>query len=181
VAWSEKKTGGSGNFIKWDEPKKIEGTLTNFIHGTYEGKATIQAAIKGDDGVVRTIKVSQGLVNAGFHLLEPGTKVLVEFEGKGKTANGKPFNKLSYRTAVSEKSEPSGPTAAEIEAAKRALQDGVAAGQDVSEYDRLIALLEQSNPKGAAAIKGALAQLYPDPDARLGKLQDTLKQQGVAF
>lgn len=171
MAWSEKKTGGSGNYIKWDEPKTIEGIITNFIHGTYEGKATIQAAIKGDDGVVRTIKVSQGLQNAGFHLLEPGTKVQVEFEGKGKTAGGKPFNKLSYRVAVIQGGAPS----AEEETAS--LQNL----KDVSEYDRLLGLLKNANPKGYGAIAAALPDLYPDEAVRLQKLKDTLTQQKVSF
>jgi hypothetical protein len=48
----------------------------------------------------------------------------------------------------------------------------------VNEYDRLLAVLSASNPKGAAAIKGALEAMYPEAE-RLGKLKETLVQQGI--
>jgi hypothetical protein len=175
VAWSEKKVGSSGNFIKWDEPKVIEGRLQSFIHGTYEGKPTIQAAIVGDDGVTRTIKVSTGLQSAGFTQEEIGTRVMVEFEGKGRTAGGKPFNKLSYRVDKGS----AAPSPAPAPAAHAAPAQGLVVGGNASEYDKLIAALRVSNPKGASAIEGAMETIYPDPAVRTEKLRETLKQQGV--
>ena len=175
MAWSEKKVGSSGNFIKWDEPKVIEGRLQAFIHGTYEGKPTIQAAIVGDDGVTRTIKVSTGLQSAGFTQEEIGTRVMVEFEGKARTAGGKPFNKLSYRVDKSGVIPASVPTSAPAAPAAATAPTTVPA----SEYDKLLAALRASNPKGAAAIEGAMETIYPDPAVRTEKLRETLKQQGV--
>ncbi len=185
MAWSEKKVGSSGNFIKWDEPKVIEGRLQSFIHGTFEGKPTIQAAIVGDDGVTRTIKVSTGLQSAGFTQEEIGTRVMVEFEGKARTAGGKPFNKLSYRV---DKGGPSAPLAAAgaptpSQAASSATGSAAATAPTTTvpayEYDKLLAALRASNPKGAVAIEGAMETIYPDPAVRTEKLRETLEQQGV--
>lgn len=90
----------------------------------------------------------------------------------------------------------SGPSAAEIAAAMALLQSlnqpapvaapavvapVVAAAAPQSEYQRLLVILQQSNPKGAAAIQAALESIETDETARTTRLAATLKQQGVAF
>ncbi len=141
--------GNGGTVLKWDKPGQV---VEGRLVATKRGKV-----FNGRPTTLAIIKQKDGV-----DITIPLTTVLAvpATAGAGSAAQ-----------AV--------PSAAEIEAAK-AMFAGLNKPQvPVNEYDRLLALLSASNPKGAAAIKGALESMYAEGTERLDALKSTLAQQGI--
>ncbi len=184
-------SGGIGTVLKWQTPGQVvQGRLVATKRGkVFNGRTTTLAIIKQENGVDITIPLTTVLESRFIeNNLAPGNVLRITFTGKETGKNGMEYK--AFKLEIDDNSEPvppaaqqnvTGPTPAEIEAAKAML-----AGLDrptepappASEYDRLLAVLHASNPKGAAAIKGALEAMYPESE-RLGKLKETLVHQGI--
>lgn len=183
--------GNGGTVLKWDRPGQVvEGRLVATKRGkVFNGRPTTLAIIKQQDGVDITIPLTTVLESRFIeNSVQNGSILRITYTGKETS----PSSKMEYKAfkleiddasapAVAPQTSVTGPSAAEIEAAK-AMLAGLGKPQEpqapVNEYDRLLALLAQSNPKGAAAIKGALEASFPEAE-RLAKLKDVLAQQGI--
>jgi hypothetical protein len=164
---------GGGTIRKWaDLPgTKIEGVFMKLRQG--QQNYTPLASIKTETGIID--------VPAPYKLREllepvqPGAYVWITHTGKIQLKGGKTMNtfEVDYDNDYA-KGAPA-PLAQSVAAGPAAPTSAPA-----SEYDVLLAKLSVANPKGAAAIASALVQMYPDEAVRLQKLQETLKQQGVA-
>lgn len=185
MAFKELTGGNGGTVLKWDRPGQVvEGRLVATKRGkVFNGRPTTLAIIKQNDGVDVTIPLTTVLESRFLeNSIQNGSILRITYTGKETS----PSSKLEYKAFRLEIDDTTaaaaaGPSAAEIEAAKTMLAN-LGEPQEpqapASEYGRLLALLEKSNPKGAAAIKGALEAMYPEAE-RLGKLKETLVQQGI--
>jgi hypothetical protein len=171
------KTQG-GNFVKWDAPKTVKGRLVGFQKGEYKGKSTTAVILRGDDGVEFKVSGSAGLENSGLYNEQPGVMVELVFKGKVDLKGGQRYNDIDV-FVDSPEPEPR-PTAAPATAPVSAPAAPAGAPSGASEYDVLIAKLQLSNPRGAAAMVTALEGLYPDVVVRTEKLKATLREQGIA-
>jgi hypothetical protein len=207
VAFQEVKRegGGGGTFFKWDAiGKSVEGRYLGVFDGKIlSGRQTKYAKFVQSNGVELKVNVTAVLLDRftergknGELRISPGDVLRVTYTHDEKGSQPMPAKIFKIEKEQATTSAAPVPDAAAIEAAKALLASlnptpavvpasGTSVGAPtttapVSEYDRLIAVLTASNPKGAAAIKGALEQLYPDESTRLTKLQETLKQQGIA-
>jgi hypothetical protein len=163
---------GLGSFHKWDK-------IGSELKGRYVGQGTSKfgAVLIIDTGAGIQKKASMpGDLPDWMVQVQPGEYVTITFVETVQGKQPQPFKKfqvvpydgpevgVTYSEAV--------PSPVEIAAARATLG---AIGQ--TEYDRLFALLVASNPKGAAAIKGAL-ESFPEAE-RLERLKGVLVQQGV--
>ncbi len=194
MAYKELAGTSGGTVLKWDKPGQVvEGRLVATKRGkVFNGRPTTLAIIKQSDGVDITIPLTTVLESRFIeNSIQNGTQLRITYTGKETS----PSSKMEYKAFTLEAdmdgapatSAPiagasnGGPSAAEIEAAKAMLAKlgkPVEQVPPASEYDRLLAVLNASNPKGAAAIKGALEAMYPEAE-RLGALKETLVQQGI--
>lgn len=166
-----KGSSGGGNYVKWDTPKTVKGRLVGFIHGQYKGKPTTSIKLRQDDGTEVIVNGSAVIEGTGLYQEQPG--VMVEFVFKGKVqgkGGGNPYNDIDVFV---DSPEPD-PSTVKAPSAPSAPASGV------SEYDTLVAKLTIGNPKGAAAMVNALAELHPDMAVRTEKLRAVLKEAGIA-
>lgn len=182
MAFRQLKTGG-GNFVKWDTPKTVKGRLIGFERGSYKGQPTTTVLLKGEDGVDFKVPGSANIANSGLYNEQPGVMVEIVFKGKGTTKGGQTYNDIDV-FVDSPEPEPRPTTAAGASPTAAASSAAGAAGTvptkaPASDYDVLIAKLQLSNPRGAAAMVTALEGLYPDVAVRTEKLRATLKEQGI--
>lgn len=181
MAFRQLKTGG-GNFVKWDTPKTVKGRLIGFERGSYKGQPTTTVLLKGEDGVDFKVPGSANIANSGLYNEQPGVMVEIVFKGKGTTKGGQTYNDIDV-FVDSPEPEPR-PTSAGAPSTTNPPAPTSAAGTvptkaPASDYDVLIAKLQLSNPRGAAAMVTALEGLYPDVAVRTEKLRATLKEQGI--
>ncbi len=168
----------SGNFVKWDTPKTVKGRLVGFQAGEYKGKPTTTIILRQDDGTEIKVPGTSGLENSGLYREQPGVMVEIVFKGKIALKGGQTYNDIDV-FVDSPEPEPR-PTAAPATAPVSAPAAPAGAPSGASEYDVLIAKLQLSNPRGAAAMVTALEGLYPDVAVRTEKLKATLREQGIA-
>lgn len=197
MAFKEMNGAGSngGTVLKWNTVGQVvEGRLVATKRGkVFNGRPTTLAIVKQADGVDVTFPLTTVLESRFIeNSIAPGQVIRVTYTGKETSATSKMEYKafklevddqgVAAPAPVAAPQNVTGPTPAEIEAAKAMLAK---LGQPVvqvpalSEYDRLLALLNASNPKGAAAIKGALEGMFPEGAERLDALKNTLVQQGI--
>jgi hypothetical protein len=170
----------AGNFVKWDTPKTVKGRLVAFQPGEYKGKPTVTVILAQADGTQIKVPGSSGLESSGLYNEQPGVIVELVFKGKIALKGGQTYNDIDV-FVDSPEPEPR-PTAAPGAKTTTTVPAFVApAGTTTaSDYDVLIAKLQLSNPRGAAAMATALEGLYPDLEVRTQKLRATLKEQGIA-
>jgi hypothetical protein len=190
VAFQEVKRegGGGGTFFKWDViGKSVEGRYLGVFDGKIlSGRQTKYAKFVQSNGVELKVNVTTVLLDRftergknGELLISPGDVLRVTYTHDEKGSQPMPAKIFKIEK---DSSGPVPTVASPVVPAAETPAPAVTASAvaTLSEYDRLIGLLTVVNPKGAAAIKGALEQLYPDESTRLTKLQETLKQQGIA-
>jgi hypothetical protein len=174
---------GLGSFHKWD---KIGSELKGRYMGQSVAKFGPVVVIDTSDGAQKKASMP-GDLSDWMAQVQSGEYVTITFVESVQGKQPQPFKK--FRVVIDDAPlapapgvkapttapAPVGPSPAELAAARATLSAIGQTGQ--TEYDRLFALLVASNPKGAAAIKGAL-ESFPEAE-RLERLKGVLTQQGV--
>lgn len=90
-----------GQFVKWDEPKTIVGTIKTRSKGTdLEGRTVANYAIELDDGDVVMIGGAPYQIKkeAAAERWNVGDRIAVDFKGKEKLDGGKTVNVFEIQT-----------------------------------------------------------------------------------
>jgi len=95
MAWKEV---GGGQYVPWDEPKAVEGRLTQFLQKETQYGQNWEAWIEQDDGQEVWFYCPAALASR-LQKVAIGTKVRVEFTGNYvKSKQGRPVKEFKVYT-----------------------------------------------------------------------------------